>query len=142
MSISQEASGADIGSGSIRETREVMEQYLHGHDTSKLAEDAVFVVMSTGQESKGREAIAQLLDYFYNTAFTATFEQKDLVVGEGGKAVLEADFIGKQKLEFAGVQPKSGTEVHVPLLVKYDVKDGKIVRANIYFETDALRMQR
>ena len=43
-------------------------------------------------------------------------------------------------MEFAGVRP-SGKEVHVPLCVKYDVKDGKISRANIYFETDALRMQ-
>lgn len=139
MSSSEESRTGVRSSGSIRETREVVERYLNGHDASKLADDAVFVVMATGQESKGREAIGQLLDYFYNKAFSATFEQKDLVVGEDGKAVLEADFIGMQNLEFAGVRPVSGKEVHVPLCVKYNVKDGKIVRANIYFETDALR---
>jgi predicted ester cyclase len=43
-------------------------------------------------------------------------------------------------MEFAGIQ-SSGKEVRVPLLIKYEVKDGKITGANIYFETDALRMQ-
>jgi predicted ester cyclase len=125
---------------SVEETKEVVEQYLHGHDISKVADDAVFVIMANGQESKGRLAIEQLVDYFYNKAFTARFDRKDLVVGEG-KAVVEGDFTGKQNLEFAGIQP-SGREVHVPLCIKYDVKNGKIARANIYFETDTLRMQR
>lgn len=122
----------------IRETEQAVNGYLHGHDTSRVAEEAVFVVMATGRESKGRTAIDQLLDYFYNKAFTARFEQKDLVIG-AGKAVVEGDFHGKQNMEFAGVKP-SGKEVHVPLCIKYDVKNGKITRANIYFETDALRM--
>ncbi|MDG6907726.1 MAG: ester cyclase [Nitrososphaerota archaeon] len=125
---------------SILQTKLVVESYLRGHDSSKIADDAVFVVMGTGQESKGQVAISQLLDYFYNKAFSARFDQKDLVVGEG-KAVAEGDFVGKQNIEFAGIQP-SGKEVHIPLLIKYDVKNGKITRANIYFETDVLRMQR
>ena len=123
---------------SIQETEQAVKGYLHGHDTSGVAEDAVFVIMATRQESKGRTAIDQLLDYFYNKAFTARFEQTDLVVG-AGKAVVEGDFHGKQNMEFAGVKPR-GKEVHVPLCIKYDVKNGKITRANIYFETDALRM--
>ena len=124
----------------IQETRHVVEQYLHAHDSSRVADDAVFAVMATGQESRGRAAIEELLDYFYNKAFTARIDQKDIVVGEG-KAVVEGDFFGKQNMEFAGIRP-SGKEVHVPLCVKYDVKDGKISRANIYFETDALRTQK
>ena len=52
-----------------------MNGYLRGHDTSKVAEDAVFVVMATGQESKGHAAIDHLLDYFYNQAFTAILRQ-------------------------------------------------------------------
>jgi predicted ester cyclase len=51
-------------------------------------------------------------------------------VADEGKAVIEADFYGKQNFEFAGVKP-SGKEVHVPLCVKYDVKNGKITHANI-----------
>jgi steroid delta-isomerase-like uncharacterized protein len=124
---------------SVEETRKVVDRYLHSHDLSAIADDCVFVVAATGQEAKGKKAIDELLDYFYNKAFTAKYEIKDLVVGEG-RAVLEADFIGKQNLEFAGIQP-SGREVHVPLCVVYDVHNGKITRANIYFESDAIRIQ-
>jgi len=118
----------------------VLEKYLHGHDDSMLSDDVVFEVMATGQKSAGREAVRQLLDFFYNKAFTADFSLRSLVVAEN-KAVLEADFFGKQNTEFSGVQP-SGKEVHVPLCVSYEVSDGKIRYARIYFESDALRMQR
>ena len=124
---------------SVDETRKVVDRYLHSHDLSAIAEDCVFVVAATGQEAKGKEAIDQLLDYFYGKAFTANYKLKDVIVGEG-RAVLEADFFGKQNLEFAGIQP-SGKEVHVPLCVVYDVQKDKITHANIYFESDAIRMQ-
>lgn len=122
---------------SVEETRDVINRYLHGHDTSALADNVVFEVMASGQKATGKESVAQLLDYFYSKAFTAQFEPSNLVVGEG-KAVLEADFFGKQNMEFAGIQP-SGKDVHVPLCVSYDVSGGKITYARIYFETDALR---
>jgi predicted ester cyclase len=125
---------------SLEETREVIERYLRGHDTSVLADNAVFEVMASGQKSNGKAAIEQLMEYFYTKAFNAEFTTKSLTVGEG-KAVLEADFHGKQKLEFAGIQPSS-KEVHVPLCVSYDVSGGKITYARIYFETDAIRMQK
>jgi predicted ester cyclase len=124
----------------IDETRMVVEAYLEGgHGLGALAEDAVFRVMATGQAARGREAIGQLLDYFYHQAFEARAEGINLVVGEG-KAVFEGDFTGRQVGEFAGMPP-SGREVHVPLCVSYDLADGHIVAARIYFETDALRAQ-
>ena len=125
---------------SVEETRKVVESYLHAHDTSAVAENATFEVMATGQKAVGREAIDGLLDYFYGKAFTAKYQQTNLTVGEG-KAVLEADFNGKQNLEFAGIQP-SGKVVHVPLCVCYDVSGGKITYARIYFETDAIRAKK
>ena len=91
---------------SAEETRRVVERYLHGHDATALANDATFEVMSSGQKTQGRAAVEGLLDYFYNRAFTAKYAQKNLTVGEG-KAVLEADFYGRQNLEFAGVRPSS-----------------------------------
>ena len=125
---------------SLDDTRKVLDAYLKGHDESVLSDDVVFEVMATGQKMAGRDGVKQLLDYFYNKAFTAEYSIKSLVVSEG-KAVLEADFFGKQNLEFAGIQP-SGKEVHVPLCVSYDVSEGRIKYARIYFESDALRMQR
>ena len=125
---------------SLEETRQVMDRYLHGHDSSAIADNATFEVMSSGQKAVGRAAIEGLLDYFYSKAFTASFAPKLVTYGEG-KAVLEADFYGKQNLEFAGIQPSS-REVHVPLCVSYDVSGGKITYARIYFETDAIRAQK
>jgi predicted ester cyclase len=125
---------------SLDETRQVIDKYLHGHDTSALADNAVFEVMASGQRANGRAAIEQLMNYFYTQAFTAEFTPRSVTLGEG-KAVLEADFHGKQNLEFAGIQP-SGNEVHVPLCVCYDLSNGKITNARIYFETDALRVRK
>lgn len=123
----------------VDETRRIVEGYLTGgHGTSAVAEDAVFTVMGTGQQARGREAIGQLLTYFYHEAFDAKAEGIGLVVGEG-KAVFEGDFTGRIG-DFAGI-PASGVEVHVPLCVSYDLADGRIVQARIYFETDALRAQ-
>jgi steroid delta-isomerase-like uncharacterized protein len=124
----------------VDETRSVLETYLEsGHGAEAIADDAVFTVMATGQEAKGRAEIGELLRYFYHQAFEARAEATNLVVGEG-KAVFEGDFTGRHIGEFAGL-PASGREVHVPLCVSYDLEGGRIVRARIYFEMDALRAQ-
>ena len=125
---------------SLEETRRVVDRYLHGHDSSAIADNATFEVMASGQKAEGKAAIEGLLDYFYNKAFTADYVPKLVTYGEG-KAVLEADFFGIQNLEFAGIQPSS-KEVHVPLCVSYDVSGDKITYARIYFETDAIRAQK
>ncbi len=44
-----------------------------------------------------------VLGILYNKAFTACFDQDDLMVGEG-KAALDGDSFGKQNLEFTGIQ--------------------------------------
>lgn len=125
---------------SVDKTREVIEAYLQGgHGLDAVAEDAVYTVMGTGQEARGREAIAQLMDYFYHQAFEAQAKGSNLVIGEG-KAVFEGDFTGRHIAEFAGI-PASGLEVHVPLCVSYEVAGDHITKARIYFETDAFRAQ-
>lgn len=124
---------------SIESTRRVLDSYLRGHSLDAVAPDAVFTVMATGQEAKGRVAIAQLLDYFYHQAFNATAEERNLIIGEG-HAALEADFTGQHIGEFAGIAA-SGKVVHVPLCVAYDIQGDQITRARIYFETDTFRQQ-
>jgi len=126
---------------SVESTREVMSRYLDAEhdDMDAIAEDAVFTIMGTGVEYRGREAISGMLHYFYHVAFEATANGTNLVVDDG-KAVLEADFTGKHTGEFMGIPP-SGKEIHVPLCVVYDLSDNAITRGRVYFETDALRQQ-
>jgi steroid delta-isomerase-like uncharacterized protein len=125
----------------IDETRAVMDRYLEsGHaDLDVMAPDVCFTVMATGQEFRGPQAIAAMLTYFYEQAFSATALNERLVVGEG-RAVGEWDFVGRHIGEFAGV-PATGREVKVPLAVAYDLEDGKVVRGRVYFETPAFLAQ-
>lgn len=124
---------------SIDKTRAVMETYWGGHGLDSVAEDAIFTMMGTGVESKGREAIAQTMNYFYAVAFEGTFETRNKIIGEG-QAVVEGYLVGKHIGEFAGI-PATGKDVRVPMCVIYDVADDHIKRARIYFEMPSLLAQ-
>ena len=124
---------------SVESTREVMMRYLEAHDESMLDQHAVFTIMATGEVARGREAIGQLVNSFYHGVFEAQYDLKDLLIAES-QACFEADFVGRQLSEFAGVAP-TDKEVRVPFCVVYELANDKITRGRIYFETDALRQQ-
>ncbi|QGQ20192.1 hypothetical protein GC089_14490 [Cellulomonas sp. JZ18] len=130
------------GRVSIEATRAVVEEYLASErraETAALAPDVVFRFMATGDEHRGPEAVRAMLRYFYREAFEARTERRRLVVGEG-TAVFEGVFVGRHTGEFAGV-PATGRDVRVPLAVVYDVDDGAIVEARLYFELPAFLTQ-
>ena len=124
---------------SVESTREVMMRYLEAHDENMLAQDAVFTLMATGQQTRGREAIRQMLHAFYHEIFDAEARLKDLLIAED-QACFEAEVVGRQVREFAGVAP-TGKEICVPLCVVYELAHDKITRGRIYFETNALHQQ-
>ena len=116
---------------SIDRNREALLGYLEGHDSTRLAEDAVFTDMSSGQVWRGREEIGGMLDAMYHRMFDAHAETKNLIVDDE-HAVLEAAFIGRHIGEFAGV-PATDKEVNVPLAVIYDFQDGRIVAGRVFW---------
>ena len=125
---------------SLEETREVIAAYLQDHgDPGLLAQDAVFTDMGTGEEYRGREAIAQSLEYFYHQAFEAHPEVHSTVIDDG-HAVAEGEFVGRHIGDFAGI-PATGREVRVPICVAYDVEGDKITRARIYLLGNVLMQQ-
>jgi steroid delta-isomerase-like uncharacterized protein len=126
---------------SVETTKKVITKYLDSKhsDISMMADDVVFKNMATGEEHKGPDAVLNMLNYIYHTAFDADAEIKNLVF-EDNKAVLEADFVGKHIGEFAG-NPATNKNVRVPLCVVYDLENDKIKRARIYFEIPALLNQ-
>lgn len=126
---------------SITSTRKTMMKYFdaeHG-DVSMMADDIVFTMMSTGEETVGPEAVLQMLTYFYHTAFDARAEARNLIFSED-RAVYEGHFIGKHIGEFAGI-PATNKSINMPFTVVYDLENEQIKRARIYFEIAALISQ-
>ncbi len=126
---------------SVESTKETLLKYFsseHG-DVSMMAEDVVFTVMATGEESCGREAVLGMLTYFYHVAFDAMAITHLTLFGENN-AMVEGDFVGKHIGQFAGI-PATGKDVRVPICVVYDLENDLIKRGRVYFEMPALMAQ-
>jgi steroid delta-isomerase-like uncharacterized protein len=104
-----------------------------------MADDVVFTTMATGEEHHGPEGVKAMLEYVYHTAFDAHAETRNMIFSDG-KAVLEADFVGRHTGEFAGI-PATNKDVRVPLCVVYDLEGDRIKRGRVYFEIPALMRQ-
>jgi steroid delta-isomerase-like uncharacterized protein len=126
---------------SIDSTREAITKYLDSKhsDVSMMADDVVFTHMATGEEHHGPEGVLQMLNYFYHVAFDADAVTRNTIFADG-KAVLEADFVGKHIGEFAGISA-TNKQVHVPLCVVYDLEKDQIKRGRVYFEMPVLLQQ-
>jgi limonene-1,2-epoxide hydrolase len=124
---------------SADETRRVLEAYWQDHDPRHVAEDAVFTMQPTGEEIRGREAIAKHLTGFYHGALEAQAIRTNAIFADG-QGVLEARVVGRHTGVFAGVEA-TGRDVDVPLCVTYDVAGGLIQRARIYLLVNVLLKQ-
>ena len=120
-------------------TREVLEAYWTSHGPKYVAEDAVFTMMPTGEEIKGRDAIAKHLDNFYHGSLTAHAEVVSSMFSDK-QGLLEATVIGKHTGDFGGVAA-TGKDVRVPLAVSYEIENGLIKRARIYLMANVLFSQ-
>lgn len=120
----------------IDATRKVLEAYWQSHSPEYVAEDAVFTMMPTGEEIRGRASIAKHLEEFYTRSLTAHAEVTNSVFGENN-GLLEALVVGKHTGEFAGIAA-TGNTVRVPLSVAYDLEGGLIKRARIYLLVNIL----
>ena len=123
----------------VSNSQKNMEAYFATHDIQYVAEDAVFIDMSSGDRTVGREVVGQMLHYIYHVAFDAKAVVKNTVITED-HAILEADFVGKHIGELAGI-PATNKQVNVPLCVSYDLENGLIKTARIYMLGDVLMKQ-
>jgi predicted ester cyclase len=120
-------------------TRKNMRDYFRSHDARYVTDNAVFIDKGTGQRTEGREAIGQLLNFLYHTAFDAHAEVTNSIILED-RAVAEGLFIGKHIGEFAGIAA-TGKIVSVPLCVTFNIEKTLISEARIYMMTDVLIKQ-
>ena len=126
---------------SAERVRAMIKRYVDSNhsDLSMMADDVVFRTMATGEEVRGREAVAGMLHHIYHMAFDARAETRAIIADERN-AVLEGDFVGRHTGEFAGV-PATNKQVRVPLCVVYDIEGEKIKRGRVYFEVPAFLAQ-
>lgn len=120
-------------------SKEKIMNWAETHDVKYVAEDAVFKNLATGEEYKGRDAIAGMLEYVYHVAFDARAEVHNYMLTENN-AMLEGYFKGTHIGEFAGFAP-TNKEVNVPLCVSYDLEDGLIKEGRIYMLGSVLMQQ-
>lgn len=139
QALSAQSASATDRARAVDRTREVLEAYWKEHDSKYVAEDAVFVMMPTGEEIRGRDAIAKHINGFYHGALDAKAEVVNSVFAEN-KGLLEAMVVGKHTGVFAGV-PATGREVKVPISVAYELENGLIKRARIYLMVNVLLQQ-
>ena len=125
---------------SIEETRSVMEGYFGGHGGDWFAEGIEFHDMSQAAPMRGRTVVEAWLHKFYGEAFAdAHAEEARLVVGDG---IAAADWIfrGRHVGSLMGEAP-TGRRVEVPMAALYEVQDGVIARARLYYDTVTLGKQ-
>jgi len=120
----------------VARTRAVLEAYWKNHDPKYVAEDAVFTMLPTGEQIRGRDAIAKHLDDFYHGSFTAHADIVSSMFSEN-RGLLEAMVIGKHTGEFGGIAA-TGKDIRVPLAVSYELENGLIKRARIYLMANIL----
>ena len=124
------------------DVRSVIEAYAHSHDAKHFAEDAVFTQMALPQPFTGREAIAGMLRLFYEDAFSeAKGELRHVAAdSERGLGFIEFTFKGRHTGALLGIAP-SGRDVEIPMLGVYEIADGKIKRARLYYDMATLSRQ-
>ena len=126
---------------SVEAGTSVFERYLQSHDRQYLTEDVVFTDTASGQEYRGREAVAGMLDWIYQGAFDAHAETRDWwISADGTRAAYDSEFVGKHVGDFAGI-PATGRDVRVPLCVLYELENGYVRRGRVYFQIAVLLQQ-
>jgi ketosteroid isomerase-like protein len=106
------------------ETAAALDAYLGDEGLERVAEDAVYSEMGTGESWRGRAAIGATLDRLYHVLYDARAHERHRVVGPAS-AVVEYDFRGRRRPD--------GQEVSIPLCVVYELAAGQITEARIYF---------
>ena len=124
------------------EVRTLIEAYADSHDPKYFAEGAVFTQMAMPQPFTGRDAIAGMLRLFYEEAFSeAKGELRHVAADtERGLGFVEFTFRGRHTGALAGIPP-TGRDVEVPMLGVYEIANGAIQRARLYYDMATLSRQ-
>ena len=129
---------------SVVTTRETMNRYLDALVARApygqyFRDDVVCTLMGEDVKVTGRDAVEQFIIGFHTQSFDAKPVLTSLIV-VGGKAAVEAVFVGTHTGEFLGIGA-TGRSVNVPYSVHYDVEGDKIAALRLYMPMDVFPRQ-
>ena len=129
---------------SAESVRETMTAYLDalandGDFASYLADDVAIVMMETGEVTRGRDAVRDMIVGMHTQAFGGRFVCTKLICDEGGAAI-EAQLVGTHIGDFAGI-PATGIPVALTYSVVYELADGRITELRGYLPLTATVLQ-
>lgn len=97
-----------------------------------LCDQPVYKIMATGEEFRGKEAVAAFYTALFAAFPDAGFELIDAFIGEAG-VVEESVLRGTHTGTWLGVEG-SGKKLDLPLTIVFPMKDGQILGERMYFD--------
>ena len=104
-----------------------------------LCAEPVYTVMASGDEYRGREAVAGFYRGLFEAMPDATFDLVTAVIGEEG-VVEESVLRGTPIHDFLGCPP-TGRAIAMPLTIVFPMRAGEILGERLYFDLETVRRQ-
>lgn len=104
-----------------------------------LCAEPLYVIMATGQEHRGRDAVAAFYSGLFISMPDVTFELRDVFIGESG-VVEESVLVGTHTGDLFGLPP-TGRPIRLPLTIVFPMRAGEILGERMYFDMDSLQRQ-
>ena len=104
-----------------------------------LCDDPVYTIMATGEEHRGKDAVAAFYRGLFAGVPDATFDLVSAFVGEEG-VVEESVLRGTHQGAIFGYPP-TGRKIELPLIIVFPMKDGAILGERMYFDLRTLLKQ-
>ncbi len=124
-----------------QESVQIVTSYLQTRDPMLLAENAEFFDITTGQPTVGREPITQMQNDFFGVAFTGTLVQPTRVIAaDNGWVVMEFNFSGTHTGTFRNMAA-TNVPVSVPMVGIFQVENGQIMSARLYYDAATINQQ-
>ena len=104
-----------------------------------LCAEPLYQVMATGQNHRGRGAVAAFYSGLFESMPDVSFNLEAVFVAENG-VVEESVLTGTHTGDLFGLPP-TGRPVRVPLIIIFPMVNGEILGERMYFDLDGLRRQ-